>query len=78
VGPRAGLDGAENLASTGIRSSDHPARSVLLYRLSYSCPSRDKGAGWKGGWEGRRAKLGALEKVKICSPPLRQEGNGPS
>jgi len=26
---------AENLATTGIRSSDHPARSRSLYRLSY-------------------------------------------
>ena len=29
MGPTAGL------ASTGIRSPDHPARSQLLYRLSY-------------------------------------------
>jgi hypothetical protein len=28
--------GAENLASTGIRSLDLPARSESLYRLSYS------------------------------------------
>jgi len=27
--------GAENLASTGIRSPDSPARSQSLYRLSY-------------------------------------------
>jgi hypothetical protein len=27
--------GAENLAPTGIRSPDHPARSESLYRLSY-------------------------------------------
>ena len=27
--------GAENLAPTGIRSSDRPARSQSLYRLSY-------------------------------------------
>jgi hypothetical protein len=27
--------GAENLASTGIRSPDSPARSESLYRLSY-------------------------------------------
>ena len=30
--------GAENLASTGIRSSDRPARSQSLYRLSYPGP----------------------------------------
>jgi hypothetical protein len=36
VGPRAGLKDAENLASTGIRSEDRPARSKSLYRLH--CP----------------------------------------
>ena len=30
--------GAENLASTGIRSPDRPARSESLYRLSYRGP----------------------------------------
>ena len=35
VGHRAGLEGAEKLSSTGIRSSDRPARSKSLYRLSY-------------------------------------------
>jgi hypothetical protein len=29
--------GAENLAHTGIRSPDYPARSESLYRLRYSC-----------------------------------------
>ena len=38
VGPRVGLDGRENLASTGIRSMDRPARSESLYRLSYPGP----------------------------------------
>jgi hypothetical protein len=33
VGPRAGL---ENLAPTGIRSPDRPARSQSLYRLRYT------------------------------------------
>jgi hypothetical protein len=28
--------GAENLANTGIRTTDRPARSEPLYRLSYS------------------------------------------
>jgi len=44
VGPRTGLDwtDAENLAPppTGIRSSDRPARSESLYRLSYPGPRR--------------------------------------
>ena len=31
--------GAENLALTGIRFPDHPARSESLYRLSYSDPN---------------------------------------
>jgi len=35
VGPRTVCTGAENLASTGIRSPDCPARSQSLYRLSY-------------------------------------------
>ena len=35
VGPRAGPRVAENLAPTGIRSPDLPARSQSLYRLSY-------------------------------------------
>jgi len=38
VGPRAGLDGVENLAPTGIRSPDRPARNDSLYRLSYPGP----------------------------------------
>ena len=38
MGPRAGLEGAENLAPTGIRSPDRPARSESLYRLSYRNP----------------------------------------
>jgi hypothetical protein len=32
--------GAENLASTGIRSPDRPARSESLYRLSYTGPEK--------------------------------------
>jgi hypothetical protein len=35
VGPRTGLEGVENLAPTGVRSPDLPARSKSLYRLSY-------------------------------------------
>ena len=38
MGPRAGLDSAENLGPTGIRSPEHPARSESLYRLSYPGP----------------------------------------
>ena len=30
--------GSENLAPTGIRSPDRPARSESLYRLSYPSP----------------------------------------
>jgi len=33
--PRPVGTGAENLAPTGIRSTDRPARSESLYRLSY-------------------------------------------
>jgi hypothetical protein len=35
VGPRAGLDRCGKSRPTGIRSPDRPARSQLLYRLSY-------------------------------------------
>jgi hypothetical protein len=38
----AGLMGAENLASTGIRSPDRPSRSQSLYRLSYPGPHNFK------------------------------------
>jgi len=41
IGPRAGVDGWENLAPTGIRSPDGPSRSESLYRLSYSGPPRE-------------------------------------
>jgi hypothetical protein len=34
VGPRAGLDSGKS-RPTGIRSTDRPARSQSLYRLSY-------------------------------------------
>ena len=33
--------GAENLAPTGIRSPDRPARSESLYRLSYRGPVKE-------------------------------------
>jgi len=35
--------GAENLASTGIRSADRPARSQSLYRLSYPAHALSQG-----------------------------------
>jgi hypothetical protein len=37
-GPGPIWTSAENLASTGIRSPDRPARSESLYRLSYPAP----------------------------------------
>ena len=37
--PGQAWTGAENLAPTGIRSPDRPARSESLYRLSYTGPS---------------------------------------
>ena len=40
VDPRAGLEGAEYLAPTGIRFPDRPARSESLCRLSYPGPYR--------------------------------------
>ena len=38
VGPRTSLDGCGKSRPTGIRSPDSPARSDLLYRLSYPGP----------------------------------------
>ena len=35
MGPRAGLDGAENLVPTGIRSRTVQPVAQSLYRLSY-------------------------------------------
>jgi hypothetical protein len=39
VGPRAVLNVCEKSRPTGIRSSNRPARSQSLYRLSYPVPS---------------------------------------
>jgi hypothetical protein len=38
VGPNVVVTGADNLALTGIRTPDRPARSKSLYRLSYLGP----------------------------------------
>ena len=38
LGLGACMDGCKNLAPTGIRPSDRPARSETLYRLSYPGP----------------------------------------
>jgi hypothetical protein len=38
VAPETVWTGAENLAPTGIRSSDRPTRRELLYRLMLSRP----------------------------------------
>ena len=40
--PRPVWTGAENLAPTGIRSPNRPARNESLYRLSYPGPSSEK------------------------------------
>jgi hypothetical protein len=40
VGGRAGLDRCGNLAPTGIRFPDRPARSESLYRLPYPSPQK--------------------------------------
>ena len=51
MGPRAGLDGCENLALTGIRSLDRPACSESLCRLN--CPGpmllQNEGNLWNSG-----------------------------
>jgi hypothetical protein len=45
VGPGSVWTGAENLAPTGIRSPDRPARSQSLYRLR--CPANNVDVYWK-------------------------------
>ena len=45
MGPRAGLDRCGKSGPTGIRSSDSPARSQSLYRLSYPGPQCQRKAG---------------------------------
>jgi hypothetical protein len=40
VDPGPSWMGAENLATTGIQSLDHPAHSQSLYRLNYPGPQR--------------------------------------
>jgi hypothetical protein len=37
VSPTLGLEGCKKFFPAGIRSSDRPARSELLYRLRYPC-----------------------------------------
>ena len=41
VGPEPVWTGGENLAPTGIRSPDHPARSQSLYQLAYGLECRE-------------------------------------
>ena len=40
MAPRVGLEGAENVTSTGIRLPDRPAHSESLYRLPYPGPQK--------------------------------------
>jgi hypothetical protein len=42
VGPRVGLDGAENLAPTGIWSPDRPALASYYTRTDYTIPTVTK------------------------------------
>ena len=73
VGPRAGLDGCENLAPTGKWSPDRSARSESLYRLSY--PSTQ--LGWVA--TGSLGKYGKQELMRWREGgrPTREE-NGMS
>ena len=62
IGGWVGLGaGVENLAPTGIRSPDHPARSDSLYRLSYPGPHLHRG----GSLKSREAmKVGMCDAVR--------------
>jgi hypothetical protein len=52
--------GAENFASTGIRSPDHPASIESLYRLRYLGPCGLRRANVKTVWVVRCALVAAL------------------
>jgi hypothetical protein len=52
--PGAVWRGAENLAPTGIRSSDRAARSQSLYRLSYKAHSNHSVILKKTGWSSNK------------------------
>ena len=67
VGPRTGLDRRENIASTGIRSPDRPARSESLYRLSYSGiqDCHGKSSIWHGK-DSAHQQIGLQFKEETC------------
>ena len=55
--------GTENLAPTGIRSPDHPARRESLYRLSYCGPLRGRHVPpkrWQRRQDRRRGSTSAI------------------
>ena len=70
MGPKAGLAGAENLDSTGIRSPDRPAHSEPLYRLSthlkgeYSAAIRNSFSGCSA-----RSLVTAPSEIPGCQDP---------
>ena len=73
MGPRAGLEVAENLAPTAIRSPDRPARSQSLYRLSYLAPNRKEGDfKWDRGHIERFLSFNSIDDGEIfCSEITR-------
>ena len=58
--------GAENLALTGIRSPDRPARSESLYRLSYPGPSLCNGYANKCRGSALHYSLIILPQTLVC------------
>ena len=79
MGPRAGLDGEEKIASTDIRSPDLPVRSESLYRLRYPDPQSYhryqksvSGVQLDGRRTGPRLGPDAMAKSRI----LTKVGNG--
>jgi hypothetical protein len=56
--------GAENLARTGIRSPDRPARSESLYRLSYRGPLEREYKSLKA--KSQESNMSEKSGVKLC------------
>jgi hypothetical protein len=64
VGPGAVWTGAENLASTGMRSPDGPAHNESLHRPSYPGPPYERVLQQKG--DGGKYTLCVCARVCVC------------
>jgi hypothetical protein len=71
VGPMAGLEGADNLVSTGILSPDRPVSSGSVYRLSYPGPYRQCNRYYRGVyWRQRREGSAVCDGLPSTHMPM--------